>query len=583
MEVDQLLLQHRWSTAVVLLLLVPVFTFITTSLISWAGFHSRREGREPPLKPYWIPLLGDWYGFILHPKNLLESVCRRYGNYTSVTVRLGPAKAYIMLQPQTFAPLLRDYKKCTNKMFSVLTMQQLCGTPRHGLGIYKNDNSSIGVNPLPGTNVPPHLRIWRHQHESNHRFLQGANLKEFHERIVQNLSAELASVNPSDPIDSGEWATHSDFYTWWTHKLMTASITAMCGPHMLRLNPEFIADFWVYMDAWPTLSKFYPRWLAPAAYTARDRVVKAIMVWHAYARQHSDCRVNGPTDPSWDEYWGSTWLKVRQQWGQDSGKMDHEVLACEDLALIVAAHANVMPSCFWNLVEIYSDPDLLARLQPVLDACIDRSQSDNRVPSLPLRFDTNPALSSPLAQSVYAEVQRMRVSMFHNRSPSLVDYRLGPFTLRKGALVMVPTAVASNCTELWGKTRTSRPLDVFWADRFLVMEKKQESAGEETSDSPLVQNALKPEEEPVRFSTEGLDGAAWIPYGGGAFTCPGRHLAKLEIISSAALFAAYFDLELVNGVPPMDDRFFGLGTQPPRGKVPVRIRRKLGALKPAVV
>lgn len=82
--------------------------------------------------------------------------------------------------------------------------------------------------------------------------------------------------------------------------------------------------------------KSLPRWMVPRAYAARDRVFAAVKHWHRFARAHSDYRRNGPQDPDWDEYWGSAWLKVRQQFGQDTGAMDEDALAAEDVALLVA-------------------------------------------------------------------------------------------------------------------------------------------------------------------------------------------------------------------------------------------------------
>lgn len=369
----------------------------------------------------------------------------------------------------------------------------------------------------------------------------------------------------------------------------------MCGPHLIRLSPSFVADFWAYLEQWPTLSKMYPRWLVPRAFEARDRVVAAIMAWHRYAREHEDYRRQpqgqggGDGAEQWDEYWGGPWFKIRQAWGQDCGEWDDEALACEDLAMIVAAHANVLPSCFWNVAEIFSDPALLDRMRPVFEQCLlppTAAAADGHVAggqkapppvSVPLRFDTAPAQASPLAQSVYAEVQRMRVVMFHNRTPAVDGYRLGPFALRKGALVAVPTVVASHDAALWGPARSQKPLGSFWADRFLVTDTVDSGRGRRGDQGGGGGGAGG--EAQVRFSTAGLDGRAWIPYGGGAFICPGKNLAKLEIIGSAAVLAAYFDLEFPHGVPDMDDRFFGLGTQPPKNKVPVRMRRKVGAVK----
>lgn len=189
--------------------------------------------------------------------------------------------------------------------------------------------------PLPGSTVPPHLRVWHHQHKTALRYLQGDSLKAHGARFIEYLSAELNNCSLPGPVHA-EWVQIDDFYRWWTHRLFTAAIIALCGPHLVRLSPSFVEDFWGYIGHTPTISKFYPRFLAPRAYRARQRVLDAIKRWHVYAREHSDYRMNGPEDPDWDEYWGSKWMKVRQQWSQDSGEMDDDALASDDLAVITA-------------------------------------------------------------------------------------------------------------------------------------------------------------------------------------------------------------------------------------------------------
>lgn len=218
-------------------------------------------------------------------------------------------------------------------------------------------------------------------------------------------------------------------------------------------------------------------------------------------------------------------------------------------------------------MEIYNDRKLLDRVRGTLAASIVADSNSTTVEAQPFRFDLTDTLSSPLLQSVYAEVLRQRVSLFHNRSPTMGDYKLGPYTLRNVGLVCISTDIAHNSTKAWGPTRTdngTRPLHEFWAERFLA------------------QDALDAEKMiDERFSTEGLDGT-WIPYGGGALMCPGRHLAKFKMLGSVAVFAAYFDLEIMNGMPCMDESFFGMGSQPPGESVPVRLRRKFGAVRASV-
>lgn len=81
-----------------------------------------------------------------------------------------------------------------------------------------------------------------------------------------------------------------------------------------------------------------------------------------------------------------------------------------------------------------------------------------------------------------------------------------------------------------------------------------------------------------QFSLNGLAGG-WIPYGAGEFMCPGRHLAKQEMIGSFAIFLANYEVELKvpeGWVPKSDTSFFATGTLPPLGEIPFRIRRRGG-------
>jgi len=207
-----------------------------------------------------------------------------------------------------------------------------------------------------------------------------------------------------------------------------------------------------------------------------------------------------------------------------------------------SATANTLPSAFWNVIEVYNDAELLERVQAELSNAIIRPETGES--RLPFRFDLDAITASPLLQSVYAEVLRMYVSLFHNRSPVEGDYSLGPYKFKQGDLVCVSTNVASNYSRAWdGRTDNGRhPLNEFWAERFLVPDKKDDNGNND--------GTLK------KFSTEGLEGA-WMPYGSGALMYPGRSLAWPEMMGGVAVFDSYFEMRVLKGVPRANDNFLG--------------------------
>ena len=99
-------------------------------------------------------------------------------------------------------------------------------------------------------------------------------------------------------------------------------------------------DFWEFVASVPTLVKGLPYWMSPKPYRVRCRLLDAIKKWHKMAHEHSDCTKTGANDPEWEPYFGSKFMRTRQEYTRGMDFMNADALAAEDLGLIFAYDPN---------------------------------------------------------------------------------------------------------------------------------------------------------------------------------------------------------------------------------------------------
>ena len=172
--------------------------------------------------------------------------------------------------------------------------------------MYASDNSGVGSQPVPGSQVAPHNRIDYRTHFGLLKFTNGTGLEGFYERWISGYRNRLDSLN----IGS-EWVEMPDFMAFFSDTFGSALMESICGPALIDLNPDFARDFSKYDLAIPGFLKGLPRWMIPHAYQARDKLLSSIKKWHEHARLHfkeSSIDRNGDADP----YWGNAFIRERQ-------------------------------------------------------------------------------------------------------------------------------------------------------------------------------------------------------------------------------------------------------------------------------
>lgn len=132
-------------------------------------------------------------------------------------------------------------------------------------------------------------------------------------------------------------------------------------------------------------------------------------------------------------------------------------------------------------------------------------------------------------------------------------------TIPKGSLLQAPMQVAHYNEAIWGAS--GHPASDFWAERHV----RTGDGGKRV------------------YSMAGIP-TSYFPFGGGANMCPGRYLAKSEILMTVALVVSRFDVEVVgwttwDGSPSHraaegDIRFCGAGAIPPDREMKIRWSRR---------
>ncbi|OTA98758.1 hypothetical protein M426DRAFT_44145, partial [Hypoxylon sp. CI-4A] len=172
--------------------------------------------------------------------------------------------------------------------------------------------------------------------------------------------------------------------------------------------------------------------------------------------------------------------------------------------------ANTVPSAFWVIYRIFSDPAVLQDCREEVKQAVEEGPEGNS--TVNLTFILN---ACPILFSTYNEVFRFRGMANSVRIVSgdhMLDNR---FLVKKGGLIMISARAQHSDADVWGEN-----VGQFYHKRF----SKQQDG-----------------------NNKRLSAVAFRGFGGGTTLCPGRHFATSEILLLATLLLLRFDIEPVGG------------------------------------
>ncbi|KAK2776757.1 hypothetical protein FQN52_003283 [Onygenales sp. PD_12] len=562
-----------WRITLLWLITTPLFvTYLITTLNSTPLPNKFRSSKRPRTLPYVVPFLGHLVSFGLRGRAMMLEAAKRFGPSTPFYVYIPSIPQYATSGPQHISALFKS-KGVSHHEATLVAMEKCFGLPKAAYDIYAADDGGYLPMPAPGSKVDPDKRVFYDIHTLVNTNLSGESLVGITSRYQTFLAQQLSDIEEI----GDDWVELPDLYAFMQHHVMKAAMVSMFGPYILSLNPTFMEDFWPWTQDIGPLFMDLPRWLIPASFRRRTRMLENIKRWQKHAHENFDCNKIAPEDIDWEPYWGSKYSRKRQSLFGRWEEMDATAKAADDLGFIWAANANAIPAATWFLLEILSDQSLHTRVQSEFSSAVALLSPPCKIPT----YEIDKLCSGPLCQSIFAETLRLRVAVAMSRQAA-TDMDFCGWDIKKGERLYIGSYIEAMDETIWntGSESDPHPLDTFWADRFLVYPNDPTSGplkpAQPSKPTKANTNGQKAEDrgEP-RFTLQGLTNS-WIPFGGGARLCPGRHFAKQEIISTAAIMTAAFDIELKRKgwKPHSDENYFGFGTLPPKEKIPVRIRRR---------
>lgn len=281
--------------------------------------------KKPPLVPHFVPVLGSipWRFFwdpiqfftsgyacglstVIICDDVLIGISYIASLRHPVRIKLLGRSFYIVQGPENVLAHLAQ-TTTSNTIFNSTFLRQAC------------DMSAKAVQRLESESEEPPKYFERKTYLTAsplnawnssviHRYLAGRSAVQLSRRFESNLKdrmhAHRALTVPNGII-------MDDFLDFFVEDVTGSLVDSLCGKGLLKRHPDFLPAFWTFCDNLPTYMKGTPKFLAPQAYKAKQKVVEAVRDWQLWASEHFDPTSTPLNEDGDDPFWGSKFFRER--------------------------------------------------------------------------------------------------------------------------------------------------------------------------------------------------------------------------------------------------------------------------------
>ena len=240
---------------------------------------------------------------------------------------------------------------------------------------------------------------------------------------------------------------------------------------------------------------------------------------------------------------GSTYANMRSATNERYGVTPWNQGRLE-VGILLGLLANAIPAISFMIVHIFADANLLRDVRQELESVALDLSAETNICCLKIRTMREKCV---ILHATFQEVLRLHAKGAVARWVREDTWLRDEILLKKGNIVHISMAVMHSDRSAWGDD-----VDKFRPQRFL----KSVNNVKELNNTAA---------------------AAYLPFGGGASLCPGRHFATLEAMALTALLVLQFDASPSDGkwtIPEQRQESLSTNVFPPQQDIEISIRRR---------